>query len=708
MKHTKEFIWDGKKLKVEVGTLAYFADASVRIDFGDTTVLATAVVADKPRDEVDYLPLLIDYEEKFYASGKISGSRFIKREGKPSEQAVLNARMIDRPIRPLFPKSYRNDIQVVMTVLSYDPTCPPEIPSILAASLALSLTRAPFEGPVGAARVGLKDDKFILNPSDETKDELDLDFVVVGTHDRVMMIEGEAKEVEDKKVIEAIKWAHEQLQASLKFQEDFIKEYAKEYKLEKEEIVVSEPEMHIKITDYIGKELKEAIALKDELERQGKIKDFEAKVLKEFEGSFKQSEIANAFNEMVKKETRKLILEKGIRPDNRKIDEIRTLGVEVGLLPRTHGSAIFSRGQTQVLSVVTLDAPGKQQSIETMEEEGVKHFMHHYNFPPFSSGEVKPIGSPSRREIGHGALAEKAIAQVIPSVEEFPYTIRVVSEVLSSNGSTSMASTCASVLALMDAGVPIKNPVAGIAMGLVTREEKGKITQFRVLTDIQGLEDFSGDMDFKVAGTKNGVTAVQMDTKIHGLDFKIIDETFAKAKIAREVILKKMLSVIAKPRKSVSEFAPNMTSFKINPEKIRDVIGGGGKTIREIIETCGVEIDVEQDGSVFISSPAGNEEGALKAQEWIKNLAREVEIGEIFDVKVVRIADFGAFVELFPGQDGLIHISEFSTKRIDNINSIVKLGDQFKAKVIKVDEVGKIALSVKALPEDLKKDSPFK
>ncbi|MDD3773720.1 MAG: polyribonucleotide nucleotidyltransferase [Patescibacteria group bacterium] len=707
MKHTKEFTWDGKKLKFEVGALAFFADASVRIDFGDTTVLATAVVAEKPRDEVDYLPLLIDYEEKFYASGKISGSRFIKREGRPSEQAILNARMIDRPIRPLFPKSYRNDVQVVVTILSYDPTCPPEVPSIIAASLALSLTRAPFEGPVGAARVGLKDNEFILNPSDEMKDELDLDFVVVGTNDRVMMIEGEAREIPDEKVIEAISWAHDKLRESLKFQEDFIKQHAKDYKLEKEEILVSESDIHIKITDYLGKELKDAIALKDELERQGKIKDFEEKVLKEFEGNFKQSEIANTFNEMVKKETRKLILEKGIRPDNRKIDEIRTLNVEVGVLPRTHGSAIFSRGQTQVLSVVTLDAPGKQQSIETMEEEGTKHFMHHYNFPPFSSGEVKPIGSPSRREIGHGALAEKAIEQVVPAVDEFPYTIRVVSEVLSSNGSTSMASTCASILALMDAGVPIKNPVAGIAMGLVAQEEKGEITKYRILTDIQGLEDFSGDMDFKVAGTKNGVTAVQMDTKIHGLNAEIIKETFAKAKKARELILDKMLSVIPGARKDVSEFAPSMTSFKINPDKIRDVIGSGGKTIREIIEDCGVEIDVEQDGSVFIASPRGNQKGALKAEEWIKNLTREVEVGEIFDVKVVRIADFGAFVELWSGQDGLIHISEFSSKRIDNLNKILKVGDQFKAKVIKVDESGKVALSVRSLPEEMKKDLPF-
>lgn len=707
MKHTAELIWDGKKLKIEVGALAFFADASVKIDFGDTTVLATVVVAEKPREEVDYLPLLIDYEEKFYASGKISGSRFIKREGRPSEQAVLNARMIDRPIRPLFPKNYRNDVQIVVTILSYDPDCPPEVPSILAASLALSLTRAPFDGPVGAARVGLKDDKFILNPSDEIKDDLDLDFVVAGTHDRVMMIEGEAREIDDKKVIEAISWAHGQLQESLKFQENFIKKYAKEYKLEKEENLVSASDIHIKINDYLGKQLKDAIALRDELERQDRIKDFEEKVLKEFEGSFKQSEIVNTFNELVKKETRKLILEKGIRPDNRKIDEIRPIGVEVAVLPRTHGSAIFSRGQTQVLSVVTLDAPGKQQSIETMEEEGTKHFMHHYNFPPYSSGEVKQIGSPSRREIGHGALAEKAIKPIIPVVDNFPYTIRVVSEVLSSNGSTSMAATCASVLALMDAGVPIKNPVAGIAMGLVAKEEKGKITEYRVLTDIQGLEDFSGDMDFKIAGTKNGLTAVQMDTKIHGLDFKIIEETFAKARIAREFILDKMLSVLPRARKNVSKFAPNITSFKINPDKIRDVIGGGGKTIREIIDGCGVEIDVEQDGSVFISSPAGNRKGAEKAKEWIKNLTREIEIGEIFDVKVVRIADFGAFVELWPGQDGLIHISEFSAKRIDNLNNILKVGDIFKAKVIKVDEMGKVALSVRALPEDLKKDLRF-
>jgi len=707
MKHTEEFKWDDKVLKIEVGKLAFFSDAAVRIDFGETTVLATAVVGDEPREDVDFFPMSIDYEEKFYASGKISGSRFIKREGKPSEQAVLNGRMIDRPLRPLFPKGYRNDVQVVITILSYDPVCPPEIPSILAASLALSLTRAPFCGPVGAVRIGLKDNKFILNPSDELKEELDLDLVVVGTKERILMIEGEAKQIEDKKVLEALEFAHKELQKPLNFQEKFLKNHEKEYKLEKEEFLYSESDIHIKINDYLGKDLVHIVGITDSMEKEAKLKEFEEKVLKEFEGEFKKTHIQNTFFELVKKETRKLILEKGERPDGRKEDEIRPLSAEVNLLAKTHGSGLFSRGQTQVLSVVTLDAPGKQQMVETMEEEGTKHFMHHYNFPPFSSGEIKPLGSPSRREIGHGALVEKAVENIIPKVENFPYTIRVVSEVLSSNGSTSMASTCASILALMDAGVPIENPVAGIAMGLVSEEEKGKITKYRVLTDIQGVEDFSGDMDFKVAGTKDGITAIQLDVKNHGLDFTIIKETLQKAKKARFFILDKMLAVISGPKKEVSKYAPKILSFKINPEKIKDVIGSGGKTIREIVEETSVEIDVEQDGSVFITSESGNGEGAQKAKTWIENLTREIEIGEVFQTKVVRIAAFGAFVEIFPGQDGLIHISEFSEKRIDNLNRLIKIGDIIPAKVIRIDEAGKIALSVRVLPQELKKDLPF-
>ncbi len=700
--YSKEFDWHGKTLRFETGKLAHFADSAVRVDFGDTTVLCTVVVSEEPREEVDFFPLLVDYEEKYYASGKISGSRFIKREGRPSEEAILNARLIDRPIRPLFPKYYRNDVQVVVTVLSYDPQFPPEIPSIIGTSLALSMSPAPFGGPVGAVRVGLKNDEFVLNPSDEIEG-LELDLKVVGNKERILMVEGWAKEVEEERMIEVLQWAHKQLQFSLRIQEEFLGELT----LQKPEFVVSESDIHVKLSDLIGAELKKALQVKDEEERQARLNQFEERVLKEFEGDYKQIEIQNAFNDLIKKETRRLILEKGFRPDGRKLDEIRPLNIEVGVLSRTHGSALFSRGETQVLSVTTLDSPAKEQLVETMEEEGVKRFMHHYNFPPYSTGDIRPLGSPSRREIGHGALVEKALQNVIPDKISFPYTIRVVSEVLSSNGSTSMASTCASTLSLMDAGVPIKNPVAGIAMGLVTEEKDGKIVKYKVLTDIQGVEDFSGDMDFKVAGTEQGITAIQLDVKIAGIDFEIIKEVFRKAKQARLFILKEMAKVLPRPRKEVSPLAPLIEVITIDPEKIRDVIGPGGKTIREIIAQTGVEIDIEPDGTVYISSDSGHKEKIKQAKEWVKNLAREIKVGEIFKGKVTRVVDFGVFVELVPGQEGLVHISELSDRRIHDIHRLVKVGDVIPVKVIKIDELGRLALSVKRLPPHLRKGLNF-
>jgi len=699
----KEFDWQGKKLKFSTGDLAFFADSEIRVDFGETTILVTVAVSPEPREEVDFLPLLVNYEEKFYASGKISGSRFIKREGRPSEQAVLNARLIDRPIRPLFPKNYKNDVQIVATVLSYDPECPPEVPSILAASLALCLSSAPFQGPIGAVRVGLKNNEFILNPTDGIDEDLDLDFIVVGNKEKILMIEGRAKEIPEDKVIEAITWAHQQLLFSLEIQKDFLKD-AKE---EETEYLISESDIHIKVSDLLGSELKKALAIKDAEKRDLHLSEFEGRALKELEGNYKQIEIKNALNELIKKETRELILEKGQRPDGRKEDEIRPIGVQVGVLPRTHGSGIFVRGQTQVLSVTTLDSPAKEQLVDTMEEEGIKRFMHHYNFPPFSSGEVKPLTSPSRREIGHGALVEKSLHYIIPSKKDFPYTIRVVSEVLSSNGSTSMASVCAATLSLMDAGVPIKNPVAGIAMGLVAEEKNGKIVKKRILTDIQGIEDFAGDMDFKVAGTNVGVTAVQMDVKIKGIDFDVIREVFEKAKIARVKILGEMQKVLAKPKSKVSPLAPAIEIVTINPDRIGDVIGPGGKTIREIIAQTETEIDVEPDGSVYISSKAGNHQGVKEATELIKNLTREVKIGEVFNTRVVKVVDFGVFVEIFPGQEGLIHISELSDKRIEDIHHLVKVGDVIPAKLIRIDDQGRLALSVKVLSRDQKKGLKF-
>ncbi|MCD6422295.1 polyribonucleotide nucleotidyltransferase [bacterium] len=697
----KEFDWQGKKLRFETGRLAHFADASVRVDFGDTTVFCTVVVSEEPREDVDFFPLLVDYEEKFYASGKISGSRFIKREGKPSESAILNARLIDRPLRPLFPKDYRHDVQIIVTVLSYDPECPPEIPSLLGASLALCLSPAPFEGPVGAVRVGLKGGEFVLNPSDELEG-LEADFVVVGNEERILMVEGKAKEVPEAEILRLFEWALRQLQFGLKAQQEFLKDF----KIIKPEYAISESDIHIKISDLLGSELKKVLQLRDEEERKANLERFEERVLKEFEGDYKQIEIENAFNELIKKETRRLILEKGFRPDGRKEDEIRPLHIEVGVLARTHGSALFSRGETQVLSVTTLDSPAKEQMIETMEEEGFKRFMHHYNFPPYSTGEIRPLSAPSRREIGHGALVEKALEGLIPDKKEFPYTIRVVSEVLSSNGSTSMASTCASTLSLMDAGVPLLNPVAGIAMGLVAEEKEGKISRYRVLTDIQGIEDFSGDMDFKVAGTKKGITAIQLDVKIKGINFDIIKEVFERAKKARLYILQEMHKVLPKP-KPVSPLAPVIELITIDPEKIRDVIGPGGKTIRDIIAQTGVEINIEPDGTVYISSDSANRKGVLQAKEWVKNLTREIKVGEIFRGKVTRVVDFGVFVEVFPGQEGLVHISELSRRRIRNIYRLVKVGDVIPVKVIKIDELGRLALSVKALPPHLRKEVPF-
>ncbi|MCD6194700.1 polyribonucleotide nucleotidyltransferase [bacterium] len=699
--YSKEFDWKGKTLKLETGKLAHFADSAVRIDFGKTTVLCTVVVSKEPREEADFFPLLIDYEEKYYASGKISGSRFIKREGRPSEEAVLNARLIDRPIRPLFPKYYRNDVQVVVTVLSYDPQCPPEIPSIIGTSLALSISQAPFQGPVGAVRVGMKNNEIILNPSDEIEG-LELDLKVVGNRERILMVEGWAKEISEKRMLEVLRWAHKQLQFAIKVQEEFLANLD----IKKAELLISESDIHVKLSSLLGSKIKKTLQLKNEEKRQEELNRFEERVLKEFEGDYKQIEIQNAFNDLIKKETRRLIIEKGFRPDGRKLDEIRPLNIEVGVLPRTHGSALFSRGETQVLSITTLDSPAKEQLVETMEEERSKRFMHHYNFPPYSTGDIRPLGSPSRREIGHGALAEKALQNIIPDKTFFPYTIRVVSEVLSSNGSTSMAATCASTLSLMDAGVPIKSPVAGIAMGLVTEEKDGKITNYKVLTDIQGVEDFSGDMDFKVAGTKKGITAIQLDVKISGISFEIIEEVFVRAKKARLYILEEMAKVLPHYRKQVSPLAPRIEVLKIDAEKIRDVIGPGGKTIREIIAQTGVEIDIEPDGTVYISSES--DKGNIKqAREWVENLTREIKVGEIFKGKITRIVDFGAFVEILPGQEGLVHISEFSEKRIDNIRNLVKVGDIIPVKVIKIDELGRINLSVKALPSNLKKGLPF-
>ena len=693
MSQEKKFDVDfaGKKLELSTGKLAQLADGSIKAKYGDTVVLACVCVAPEPNQDIDYFPLLVDYEEKFYAAGKISGSRFIKREGRPSDAAILNARLIDRPLRPLFPKQYRNDIQVIVTVLSVDKKNDPDIVSIIAASTALMQSPAPFQGPVGAVRVCLIDGKYEVNPDEEKVKEAELELVIAGTEDRVMMIEAKANEVPEDKILEAIAVGQKALKPIILIQKKIAKVGGKN----KAEFIIDESDIHVKISDKFGSDLKKIAAEINKEKRTEELTKFEAQILAAYEGDYKQIEIKNAFDAAVEKEVRRAILEEEKRPDGRKLDEVRPIEIEVGLLTRIHGSALFTRGETQVLSIVTLDTPSKEQMIDTMEEEGTRNFMHHYNFPPYSTGEVSPLRGASRREIGHGALAEKALINMIPTKDDFPYTIRVVSEVLSSNGSTSMASVCGMSLSLMDAGVPIKKPISGVAMGLVTRLKRDKeIKEYKILTDIQGLEDFCGDMDFKVAGSGDGITALQLDVKIPGINSNIFKESFEQARRARLEILKKMQAVLAKPREKVSEYAPEIKVIKINKDKIRDVIGPGGRVINAIIDKTGVGIDIEDDGTVMVSSKEGAD---LKAAiEWIESLTHEVKKGEKFQAKITRLMNFGAFAEVLPGQEGLIHISQLSDRRVEKVEDVVKVGDVVPVVVIEIDEQGRINLSMKA------------
>lgn len=679
---------------IETGKLARLASGSVSVRSGDTVVLATAVVSKEAKEDAEYFPLLVDYEERLYAAGKISGSRFIKREGRPSDRAILTCRLIDRPIRPLFPKNYRNDVQVIITVLSFDGENDPDTLAIIAASAALSQTLAPFEGPVSAVRVGMIGGEFVANPGSAQMEESILDLVVAGTAEKVMMIEAGAKEVSEEDFIKAIEFGQKALQPGIEVQKQLMAEAKQTVEDPGEAAIVAD------VKKYLGSKLADVMVEMDKQKREEQISAFEAEVLKNFEGNYKQSELKNTLSALLEKEVRLAIVEKGVRPDGRKLDEIRPIDIEVGLLPRTHGTGLFTRGQTQVMSIVTLGAPGEEQTIETMEEEGTKRYMHHYNFPPFSTGEVKPIRGVSRREVGHGALAERALQAVIPSKEDFPYTIRVVSEVLASNGSSSMASTCGSTLALMDAGVPIKSPVAGIAMGLMTLGDKHTI-----LTDIQGLEDFAGDMDYKLTGTKNGITACQMDTKLKGLEIKWLAEATMQARQGINFILDKINAVISEPRAELSVYAPRITSLRIDPEKIGELIGPGGKNIRKIIEECGgneiISIDIEDDGLVMISST--DFEMAKKAENIITSTMKEPQVGEIYEGEVVQIVkdrmrgtEIGAIVQLTPNKDGMVHISQIAPQRIEKVSDFVKIGDVVKVKVVEVDkEKGRISLSMK-------------
>ena len=694
MEKTKSFKFEtkinGEKLELEIGKMAEMADAAVTAKLGDTMVLATVVCSDEPKEGCDFFPMLVDYEERWYASGKISGSRFIKRETRPSEEAVLTSRLIDRSLRPLFPKDYRNDLQIIITVLSADLEHSPDIPAIIAASTALMLSSAPFAGPVGAVRVGFVDGKIVQNPTTTVLAASDLDLVFAGTADNVLMIEAGAKELPEAKILESFAFAQKAIQNVIKLQEEIVKKLGKAN--EKHKIESGQEEIHNEIKKFLGHKLAKIIEEMDKEKRENALFSFEAEALKNFEGKYKQMEIQTAFKTLVEKEIRAAILEKSLRPDGRKIDEIRAINLEVGLLPRTHGSALFSRGQTQVLSVTTLAAPSAEQIVQTMEEEAKKRYMHHYIFPPFSVGEVQPIRSASRREIGHGALAERALIPVLPDQEEFPYTIRVVSDVLSSNGSTSMASVCGSTLSLMDAGVPIKNPVAGISIGLVQSDKK-----YITLVDIQGIEDFAGDMDFKVAGTKNGITAIQLDVKTVKLTNKILTEAIDKARKARLEILEKINKLIPQSRENTSEFAPKVVVTRVEQDKIRDLIGPGGRVINGIIAKTSASIDIDPDGKVTVS--ADTKENLDKTMEMIGQITKVAKPGEIYSGKVTRIMDFGAFVEILPGQEGLVHISQLAPYHVKKVSDIVKVGDIIKVKVTEIDDLNRINLSKKAIDE---------
>lgn len=699
---TYEVDFGGKKLTLETGKLAGLASGSITARYNDTVLLATVVVAAEPKEGTDFFPLMVDLEERFYAAGKISGSRFIKREGRPSDSAVLAARKIDRPIRPLFPKSYRNDVQIIVTVLSYDGSVDIDVISTIAASAALMQTSAPFAGPIAAISVGLIDDKFVLNPSEEELENSSLNLSFAATKDRIMMIETEANEVSEERIFEAMKFGHEAMQEAISIQHKIADDHDRKVAAEDHEEKLLGA--HAEVYNLFSDKVKEALNELDKAAREAKLKEYEAEALSTLEGNYKQVEIKNAFAKIVEKQIRKLILVDGIRPDGRAMTEVRPLGIEVGLLPRPHGSALFTRGQTQALTIATLASPGMEQLIDTMEGESTKRFMHHYNFPPYSTGEVRPSRGAGRREIGHGYLAEKALKPMIPDSESFPYTIRLVSEILSSNGSSSMAATCGSTLALMDAGVPIKKPVAGIAMGLVTSDDASK---YKVLTDLQGLEDFAGDMDFKVAGTADGVTAIQMDTKIKGLTWDIIRDTFAQAKIGRTEIMQAMLEVIAAPREDLSKYAPRIEAIKINPDKIGELIGPGGKNIKKLVEECGgkeiTSIDIEDDGTVMISSI--DPEMGDKAISLIKSMTRDITVGEILTGEIVEIKkdrmtgkEIGAIMRITPKVDGMIHISQIANERIEKVSDKLKVGQVVTAKVMEVDPAkGRIGLSIKAV-----------
>ncbi|WP_138825768.1 polyribonucleotide nucleotidyltransferase [Bacillus altitudinis] len=694
--------WAGRQLTVETGQLAKQANGAVLVRYGDTAVLSSATASKEPKP-LDFFPLTVNYEERLYAVGKIPGG-FIKREGRPSEKAILASRLIDRPIRPLFADGFRNEVQVISIVMSVDQDCSSEMAAMFGSSLALCVSDIPFEGPIAGVTVGRVDGKLIINPNVEQLEQSDINLVVAGTKDAINMVEAGADEVPEETMLEAIMYGHQEIKRLIEFQEEIVKAVGKE----KIDIPLYEVDQALaeEVKQLAEADLLKAIQVHEKHAREDAISAVKKAVVQKFEeeerdeATIKQAK--DVLNKLVKNEVRRLITEEKVRPDGRGVDQIRPLSSEVGLLPRTHGSGLFTRGQTQALSICTLGALGDVQILDGLGVEESKRFMHHYNFPQFSVGETGPMRGPGRREIGHGALGERALEPVIPSEKDFPYTVRLVSEVLESNGSTSQASICASTLAMMDAGVPIKAPVAGIAMGLVKSGE-----YYTVLTDIQGMEDALGDMDFKVAGTSKGVTALQMDIKIDGLSKDILEEALQQAKKGRMEILDSMLSTIPASRGELSRYAPKILTMTINPDKIRDVIGPSGKQINKIIEDTGVKIDIEQDGTIFISST--EEDMNQKAKKIIEDLVREVEVGQLYLGKVKRIEKFGAFLEIFSGKDGLVHISELALERVGKVEDVVKIGDELLVKVTEIDKQGRVNLSRKAvLREEKEKEKEEK
>ena len=719
-KKTFELDFHGRKIIVEHGELAKQADGAVLVRYNDTVILTAAVVSKNVNLLSDFFPLTVNYQEKLYSVGKIPGG-FIKREGRPSEAATLAARMIDRPMRPLFPEGFKNEVQIISTVLSVDQDCSPELTAMLASSLAVSISKIPFNGPIAGVKVGRVNGKFIINPTPEELEISELDLTVAGTKDAINMVESSAKQVEEDIMLEALMFGHKAIKELIKFEEEIIKEIGEE-KMEYETLT-PEDELKERIRSLITKKMDKALRIKDKLKKYAAIDEIKEEMnelfTKENEDTMKEEELKELLVkvQMVVSEIeynlfRSIVVKEGIRSDGRKMNEIRKLSTDIDILPRTHGSALFTRGETQALSITTLGALNEHQIIDGLSMEDQKRFMLHYNFPQFSVGETGRYGAPGRREIGHGALGEKALAQVIPSEEEFPYTIRVVSEILESNGSSSQASICAGCMSLMAAGVPIKAPVAGIAMGLITHEDK-----YTILTDIQGMEDHLGDMDFKVAGTEKGITALQMDIKIAGITEQILKEALLQAKEARMEILKVIKKQIKEPRKEVSKYAPKMVTFMINPLKIKDVIGKGGEMItkiiceasnvKEVTNINAVKVELEDDGRVIIYH--SDQEIIDKTRQMIEEITREVEVGKIYEAKVVKVEDFGCFVQLWPGCEGLVHVSQLAEKRVDKASDVVAVGDEIIVKALGEDKKGRQNFSRKdALPKPKRKEKEEK